>query len=64
MRKKRRNQNVVMVFGESQGLDGLRGYASLWVVLGHICNLTNCNIPILRTPSINVKNHNKVVNEM
>ncbi|HBT2488822.1 TPA: acyltransferase [Klebsiella aerogenes] len=35
-------------------LDGLRGYASLWVVLGHICNLTNCNIPILRTPSIGV----------
>lgn len=35
-------------------LDGLRGYASLWVVLGHICNLINCNIPILRTPSIGV----------
>ncbi|WP_233221910.1 acyltransferase [Serratia sp. Nf2] len=35
-------------------LDGLRGYASLWVVLGHICNLTNFNFPILRTPSIGV----------
>uniref|UniRef100_A8GE29 Acyltransferase 3 n=1 Tax=Serratia proteamaculans (strain 568) TaxID=399741 RepID=A8GE29_SERP5 len=35
-------------------LDGLRGYASLWVVLGHICNLTNFNMPILRTPSIGV----------
>ncbi|SAS42958.1 acyltransferase family protein [Klebsiella pneumoniae] len=38
----------------SPELDGLRGYASLWVVLGHICNLTECNIPILGTPSIGV----------
>lgn len=38
----------------SPELDGLRGYASLWVVLGHLCNLTECNIPILSSPSIGV----------
>ncbi|EPK7571290.1 acyltransferase family protein [Klebsiella michiganensis] len=38
----------------SPELDGLRGYASLWVVLGHICNLTECNIPIISSPSIGV----------
>lgn len=38
----------------SPELDGLRGYASLWVLLGHICILTRCNIPILSNPDFGV----------
>jgi peptidoglycan/LPS O-acetylase OafA/YrhL len=38
----------------SPELDGLRGYASLWVLLGHICLLTQCNIPILSNPDLGV----------
>ena len=38
----------------SQELEGLRGLASLWVVLGHICILTRFQIPILSDPAIGV----------
>ncbi|HBX8225961.1 acyltransferase family protein [Klebsiella pneumoniae] len=38
----------------SPELDGLRGYASLWVLLGHICILTQCNIPLLSNPDLGV----------
>ncbi|VDZ67755.1 acyltransferase 3 [Klebsiella aerogenes] len=38
----------------SPELDGLRGFASLWVLLGHICILTQCNIPILSNPGLGV----------
>lgn len=38
----------------SQELEGLRGLASLWVVLGHICLLTNFHFPILSDPAIGV----------
>ncbi|EPG6145183.1 acyltransferase family protein [Klebsiella pneumoniae] len=38
----------------SPELDGLRGYASLWVLVGHICILTRCNIPILSQPGFGV----------
>ncbi|MGY3560524.1 peptidoglycan/LPS O-acetylase OafA/YrhL [Bradyrhizobium sp. USDA 4463] len=31
-------------------LDGLRGLASVWVVLGHTCILTQFNIPIIASP--------------
>ncbi|MBK0003183.1 acyltransferase [Erwinia sp. S38] len=38
----------------SQELEGLRGLASLWVVLGHICILTNFWFPILADPAMGV----------
>ncbi|WP_413480777.1 acyltransferase family protein [Serratia proteamaculans] len=38
----------------SQELEGLRGLASLWVVLGHICILTSFHFPILSDPAIGV----------
>lgn len=38
----------------SPELDGLRGYASLWVLLGHICILTKFNIPLLSNPDLGV----------
>ncbi|AYZ33807.1 acyltransferase [Serratia sp. FDAARGOS_506] len=38
----------------SQELEGLRGLASLWVVLGHICILTRFQVPILSDPAIGV----------
>lgn len=38
----------------SQELEGLRGLASLWVVLGHICILTDVHFPILSDPSMGV----------
>ena len=38
----------------SQELEGLRGLASLWVVLGHICILTRFHFPILSVPAIGV----------
>ncbi len=38
----------------SPELEGLRGLASLWVVLGHICILTQFNFPILSDPGIGV----------
>ncbi|WP_122289196.1 acyltransferase family protein [Serratia plymuthica] len=38
----------------SQELEGLRGLASLWVVLGHICILTSFRFPILSDPGIGV----------
>lgn len=33
----------------SQELEGLRGLASLWVVLGHICILASYHFPILES---------------
>lgn len=38
----------------SQELEGLRGLASLWVVLGHICILTRFRPPILSDPAVGV----------
>jgi peptidoglycan/LPS O-acetylase OafA/YrhL len=38
----------------SQELEGLRGLASLWVVLGHICILASFHFPILSDPAIGV----------
>lgn len=38
----------------SQELEGLRGLASLWVVLGHICILVDFHFPILSDPSMGV----------
>lgn len=38
----------------SQELEGLRGLASFWVVLGHICILTSFHFPILSDPAIGV----------
>ena len=38
----------------SQELEGLRGLASLWVVLGHICILSDFHFPILSDPSMGV----------
>ncbi len=38
----------------SPELEGLRGVASLWVVLGHICLLTQFHFPILSDPGIGV----------
>ncbi|HHQ6553083.1 TPA: acyltransferase family protein [Serratia fonticola] len=38
----------------SMELEGLRGLASLWVVLGHICILVNFHFPILSDPAIGV----------
>ena len=38
----------------SQELEGLRGLASLWVVLGHMCILINFHFPILSDPSMGV----------
>lgn len=35
-------------------LEGLRGFASLWVFLGHVCILAQCHIPILGSPSYGV----------
>lgn len=35
-------------------LEGLRGFASLWVLLGHICLLTQCPIPLLYDPGMGV----------
>lgn len=35
-------------------MEGFRGYASLWVLIGHICILTSCKIPLLGTPSYGV----------
>lgn len=38
----------------SQELEGLRGLASLWVVLGHICILVDFHFPILSDPAMGV----------
>ncbi len=38
----------------SPELEGLRGIASLWVLLGHISLLTNFHIPIISDPKIGV----------
>lgn len=38
----------------SQELEGLRGLASLWVILGHVCVLTSFHFPILSDPAIGV----------
>lgn len=35
-------------------LEGLRGFASIWVLLGHICLLTQCPIPLLYDPGMGV----------
>lgn len=35
-------------------LEGLRGFASLWVFFGHVCILAQCHIPILGSPSYGV----------
>lgn len=40
--------------GWSTELEGLRGFASLWVVLGHICILVHSTIPILSMPKMGV----------
>ncbi|SPW21369.1 Uncharacterised protein [Cronobacter sakazakii] len=36
----------------SPELEGLRGLASLWVLLGHICLLVQCRIPLLYDPGM------------
>ncbi|ELY5828458.1 acyltransferase family protein [Cronobacter turicensis] len=38
----------------SPELEGLRGLASLWVLLGHICLLVQCRIPLLYDPGMGV----------
>ncbi|MRS15766.1 acyltransferase family protein [Enterobacteriaceae bacterium RIT691] len=38
----------------SPELEGLRGVASLWVLLGHIALLVNCKIPIIAVPKLGV----------
>jgi len=38
----------------SKELEGLRGLASLWVLLGHICILTGCHIKLISSPGIGV----------
>lgn len=38
----------------SRELEGLRGLASLWVVLGHVCILVDFHFPILSDPAIGV----------
>lgn len=35
-------------------LDGFRGYAALWVVLGHISNFTELHIPLVSRPNVAV----------
>lgn len=40
--------------GWSTELEGLRGLASLWVLLGHISLLIHCHIPLLSSPGIGV----------
>ncbi|MBV4366782.1 acyltransferase family protein [Erwinia phyllosphaerae] len=40
--------------GWSKELEGLRGLASLWVLLGHICILADCHIPLISSPGIGV----------
>ncbi|QKJ87739.1 Acyltransferase [Paramixta manurensis] len=40
--------------GWSTELEGLRGFASLWVLLGHASLLVHCAIPIISLPSIGV----------
>ncbi|MFT4274630.1 MAG: acyltransferase [Pantoea sp.] len=40
--------------GWSTELEGLRGIASLWVLLGHISLLVNCHIKIISSPGIGV----------
>ncbi|HBX7530851.1 TPA: acyltransferase, partial [Klebsiella pneumoniae] len=35
-------------------LEGLRGFASLWVFIGHICILSQFHVPILGSPSYGV----------
>ncbi|UQY44882.1 acyltransferase family protein [Mixta hanseatica] len=40
--------------GWSTELEGLRGFASLWVLLGHASLLVHCAIPIVSMPSIGV----------
>ncbi|RWR01228.1 acyltransferase [[Pantoea] beijingensis] len=40
--------------GWSTELEGLRGFASLWVLLGHASLLVHCSIPIVSMPSIGV----------
>ena len=32
-------------------LDGIRGYASLWVILGHLCNFARLRVPVLSNPA-------------
>ncbi|WP_279045226.1 acyltransferase family protein [Cedecea davisae] len=38
----------------SPELEGLRGLGSLWVLLGHICLLVQCKIPLLYDPGMGV----------
>lgn len=38
----------------SPELEGLRGFASLWVLLGHICLLVHCSLPLLSDPGMGV----------
>ncbi|MBP2167441.1 peptidoglycan/LPS O-acetylase OafA/YrhL [Erwinia toletana] len=40
--------------GWSTELEGLRGFASLWVLLGHVSLLVHCTIPIISMPSMGV----------
>lgn len=40
--------------GWSTELEGLRGIASLWVLLGHISLLIHCHITLLSSPGIGV----------
>ncbi len=35
-------------------LEGFRGWASVWVFIGHMCILTECKLPILGNPSYGV----------
>jgi len=35
-------------------LDGIRGYAALWVLLGHCSNLSGLNLPLLNRPQMAV----------
>ncbi len=46
--------NMVQSKNWTPELEGLRGFASLWVLLGHICLLTQCRIPLLYDPGLGV----------
>lgn len=45
---------MAMTKNWSPELEGMRGVASLWVVLGHIALLVNCKIPIIAVPKLGV----------
>lgn len=40
--------------GWSTELEGLRGIASLWVLVGHISLLVHCHITLISSPGIGV----------